>query len=69
MEDTMEYSYFGSVHYNDDDKVFYGKLEFIRALVSNVIKSVLFSANPCKYNVVILVVKVCYGVSAERGHY
>ena len=35
MKDTMEYrSYFGSVHYNDDDKVFYGKLEFIRALVS-----------------------------------
>ena len=26
--------YFGSVHYNDEDKVFYGKLEFIRALVS-----------------------------------
>ncbi len=35
MKDTMEYrGYFGSVHYNDDDKVFYGKLEFIRALVS-----------------------------------
>ena len=35
MKDTMEYNgYFGSVHYNDDDKVFYGKLEFIRALVS-----------------------------------
>ena len=35
MKDTMEYKgYFGSVHYNDDDKVFYGKLEFIRALVS-----------------------------------
>lgn len=31
----MKYNgYFGSVHYNDDDKVFYGKLEFIRALVS-----------------------------------
>jgi predicted HicB family RNase H-like nuclease len=26
--------YFGSVHYNDDDRVFYGKVEFIRALVS-----------------------------------
>ena len=35
MKDTMGYNgYFGSVHYNDDDKVFYGKLEFIRALVS-----------------------------------
>ena len=35
MKDTMEYNgYFGSVHYNDDDKVFYGKLGFIRALVS-----------------------------------
>jgi predicted HicB family RNase H-like nuclease len=35
MKDTMEYNgYFGSVHYNDDDRVFYGKLEFIRALVS-----------------------------------
>ena len=35
MKDTMKYKgYFGSVHYNDNDKVFYGKLEFIRALVS-----------------------------------
>ncbi|MEN6620089.1 MAG: type II toxin-antitoxin system HicB family antitoxin [Smithella sp.] len=35
MKDMMQYKgYFGSVHYNDDDKVFYGKLEFIRALVS-----------------------------------
>jgi predicted HicB family RNase H-like nuclease len=35
MKDAMEYNgYFGSVHYNDDDKVFYGKLEFICALVS-----------------------------------
>jgi len=35
MKDTMEYNgYSGSVHYNDDDKVFYGKLEFICALVS-----------------------------------
>jgi predicted HicB family RNase H-like nuclease len=35
MKDMMTYKgYFGSVHYNDDDKVFYGKLEFIRALVS-----------------------------------
>jgi predicted HicB family RNase H-like nuclease len=35
MKDMMTYKgYFGSVHYNDEDKVFYGKLEFIRALVS-----------------------------------
>ena len=35
MKDSMEYNgYFGSVHYNDDDKIFYGKVEFIRALVS-----------------------------------
>lgn len=35
MKDMMEYNgYFGSVHYNDGDKVFYGKLAFIRALVS-----------------------------------
>jgi len=35
MKDTMTYKgYLGSVHYNDDDKVFCGKLEFIRALVS-----------------------------------
>lgn len=31
----MKYKdYFGSVHYNDDDRVFHGKVEFIRALVS-----------------------------------
>jgi len=35
MKDMMTYKgYFGSVHYDDDDRVFYGKLEFIRALVS-----------------------------------
>jgi len=35
MKDMMTYKgYFGSVHYNDEDKVFFGKLEFIRALVS-----------------------------------
>jgi predicted HicB family RNase H-like nuclease len=35
MKDMMEYNgYFGSVHYNDGDKGFYGKLAFIRALVS-----------------------------------
>lgn len=35
MKDMMRYKkYYGSVHYNDDDKIFYGKVEFIRALVS-----------------------------------
>ncbi len=26
--------YYGSVHYSDEDKVFHGKIEFIRSLVS-----------------------------------
>ena len=35
MKDMMEYKgYYGSVHYNDDDQVFHGKLEFIRSLVT-----------------------------------
>ena len=35
MRDMMEHKgYYGSVHYNDDDRVFYGKLEFIRGLIS-----------------------------------
>lgn len=35
MKDMMRYKdYYGSVHYSDDDRVFYGKIEFIRALVS-----------------------------------
>ncbi|MHB8483683.1 MAG: type II toxin-antitoxin system HicB family antitoxin [Nitrospiria bacterium] len=35
MKDMMEYkSYYGSVHYNDEDRVFYGRVEFIRALIS-----------------------------------
>jgi predicted HicB family RNase H-like nuclease len=35
MKDMMRYkNYHGSVHYSDDDKIFYGKVEFIRALVS-----------------------------------
>ena len=35
MRDMMTYNgYFGSVHYDDEDKIFYGKLEFVRALVS-----------------------------------
>jgi len=35
MKDMMKYKgYFGSVHFSDDDNLFYGKLDFIRALVS-----------------------------------
>ena len=35
MKDMLAYKgYFGSIHYNNDDRVFYGKIEFIRALVS-----------------------------------
>ncbi len=35
MKDMMEYkSYLGSVHYNDQDEVFYGKVEYIRSLIS-----------------------------------
>jgi len=35
MKDMMRYKgYIGSVHYSDEDRVFYGKVEFIRSLVS-----------------------------------
>ena len=35
MKNMMTYkSYVGSVHYNDEDRVFYGKVEFIRSLIS-----------------------------------
>ena len=35
MKDMMEYKGFsGSVHYNDYDQVFYGKIEFIRSLIT-----------------------------------
>jgi len=35
MKGMLTYEgYFGSVHYNDHDQIFYGKLEFIHALVS-----------------------------------
>jgi predicted HicB family RNase H-like nuclease len=35
MKDMMQYrGYFGSVHYNDADEIFYGKIEFIRSLIS-----------------------------------
>ena len=35
MKDAMSYTgYTGSVHYSDEDRVFHGKIEFIRSLVS-----------------------------------
>ena len=35
MKDMIAHKgYSGSVHYNPEDRVFYGKIEFIRALVS-----------------------------------
>jgi predicted HicB family RNase H-like nuclease len=35
MNDMLKYKgYYGSVHYDADEPIFYGKLEFIKALVS-----------------------------------
>lgn len=35
MKDMLTYKgYHGSIHYNSEDRVFYGKIEFIRALIS-----------------------------------
>lgn len=35
MKDMLTHKgYFGSIHYNPDDRTFYGKIEFIRSLVS-----------------------------------
>ncbi len=35
MKNMMEYKgYFGSVNYNDEDRIFYGKVEYIRSLIS-----------------------------------
>lgn len=35
MKDMMNYKdYLGSVHYNDEDKIFFGKIEFIQSLIS-----------------------------------
>jgi predicted HicB family RNase H-like nuclease len=35
MKDMMHYKgYYGSVHFDDKELIFYGKIEFIRALVS-----------------------------------
>jgi len=35
MKNMMEHrGYLGSVHYSDEDRVFYGKVEYIRSLIS-----------------------------------
>ena len=35
MNDMILYkNYYGSVHYSDDDQIFFGKIEYIRSLVS-----------------------------------
>jgi predicted HicB family RNase H-like nuclease len=35
MNDMMEYKgYYGSAHYSDEDRCFYGKIEYIRGLIS-----------------------------------
>jgi predicted HicB family RNase H-like nuclease len=35
MKNMMEYKgYLGSVSYSDDDKIFYGKVQYIRSLIS-----------------------------------
>jgi predicted HicB family RNase H-like nuclease len=35
MNNMMQYKdYFGSIHYSDDDKIFYGQVEYIRSLIS-----------------------------------
>ena len=35
MKNLMEYKgYLGSVNYNDKDKIFYGRVEYIRSLIS-----------------------------------
>lgn len=35
MKDLIQYKgYYGSVHFDDEDIIFYGKVEFIRALIS-----------------------------------
>lgn len=35
MKNMMEYQgYFGSVNYSDKDELFYGKVEFIKSLIS-----------------------------------
>ena len=35
MKEMMEYKgYFGSVHFDEKDKLFFGKVEFVKALIS-----------------------------------
>ncbi len=35
MKDLMHYkNYYGSLHFDDDDLIFHGKIQFIRALVT-----------------------------------
>ena len=35
MKNIMKYKeYLGSVNYNDEDKIFYGKVEYLRSLIS-----------------------------------
>ena len=35
MSDIIQYKdYFGSIHYSEEDKIFYGKVEYIRSLIS-----------------------------------
>lgn len=35
MKDMMEYkSYYGSIHFDEEEKLFYGKVEFVKALIS-----------------------------------
>ena len=35
MKDFMQYKgYYGSVHFDDEDVIFYGKIEFVHALIS-----------------------------------
>jgi predicted HicB family RNase H-like nuclease len=35
MNNMMQYKdYLGSVHYSDEDQIFYGKVEYIRSLIS-----------------------------------
>jgi predicted HicB family RNase H-like nuclease len=36
MKNLMEHKgYLGSVNYNDEDKIFYGRVEYIRSLISS----------------------------------
>ena len=42
MNDIIQYkNYVGSVHYSDEDQIFYGKVEYIRSLISFVGENVV----------------------------